>query len=616
MLPEPGAEQSPPTTTAEGDVTLVTTTAAEDQSRQCDESRGKAAGGEGPDVEPCEEAEEPAAAVKIADKIDDIPTITDDPTLDDPEVNREIVKQIVEKIFQDKPPMNHSDTKDSLSSVDSLSLNKEEDNNADLSDAASDDAGRKRKSKDADAKAAEEETEFVPPDDELAQKIVDQVEFYFSDVNITKDAFLLKHVKRNKEGYVSLKLISSFKRVKHLAKDWRVVAYALAKSKKLEINEAGTKLRRVDPLPAYDQTTPSRTVVAVDLPLEKPTIENVAEMFKSCGEIALIRILRPGNPIPADVRHFVNKHPEMIGKISALVEFVRTESAHNAIQKEWSWRQDESVKVIELNAPPSVDKKKKAASSSSSTMGGKKMSRSGAFDLDYSSSSELDERRMHLTRRCSSPQLHHHHHHGGHTHEGAHWHQRRWSRDSGTDSSVSSYSRSRSNSGVFYMPDSHGHYGHGRRMSTDSCGGDSFGSRSRSNSGVSVADIRRLSIASKDSNASDCCCCHGDCGSRRGSRDSGSEGYGSSRSRCNSGASDIRRNSMEFYCSSKVRERRYQDQSGGGFWSSSGGSDPRRSDHSKPVRAGVENVVRMPRGPDGGRGFVPVSPPACHTLIE
>lgn len=66
-----------------------------------------------------------------------------------------------------------------------------------------------------------------------------QVEFYFSDENIVKDAFLLKHVKRNKEGFVSLKLISSFKRVKHLSKDWRVVAFALAKSEKLQINEQG-----------------------------------------------------------------------------------------------------------------------------------------------------------------------------------------------------------------------------------------------------------------------------------------------------------------------------------------------------------------------------------------
>jgi len=138
--------------------------------------------------------------------------------------------------------------------------------------------------------------------DELIDKICAQVEFYFSDENIIKDAFLLKHVKRNKEGYVSLKLISSFKKVKHLSRDWRVIGAALAKSKKLEVNLQGTKLRRVNPLPFFDQTTPSRTILAANLPIEKLTIESVAEIFKSCGEIALIRVLKPGHPVPSEVR--------------------------------------------------------------------------------------------------------------------------------------------------------------------------------------------------------------------------------------------------------------------------------------------------------------------------
>ena len=66
---------------------------------------------------------------------------------------------------------------------------------------------------------------------DLCEKIVAQVEFYFGDANITKDKFLLKHVKRNKEGFVSLKLISSFKRVKHLTKDWRQVGFKPVQSK-------------------------------------------------------------------------------------------------------------------------------------------------------------------------------------------------------------------------------------------------------------------------------------------------------------------------------------------------------------------------------------------------
>jgi hypothetical protein len=199
------------------------------------------------------------------------------------------------------------------------------------------------------------EAELPPmeePDDELCESIVQQVEFYFSDANITKDKFLLKHVKRNKEGFVSLKLISSFKRVKHLTKDWRQVAVAIEKkSKKLEVNDLKTKVRRLDALPEYDETTPSRTVVALNLPIERPTIEAVAELFSVCGDIVLVRILRPGNPTPADVKPFANKHPEMTDKVCALVEYERTEFAHKAV-KDLNKDEEGSMKVMELTAPP------------------------------------------------------------------------------------------------------------------------------------------------------------------------------------------------------------------------------------------------------------------------
>lgn len=491
-----------------------------------------------------------------------------------------------------RPPMKHSETKDSISSVESV------DNTAhlaDLSDTGSESEKEQpsevalpqelpakkeeaKEKKDEKEDDDDEEPPFVQPDDELVEKIIAQVEFYFSDVNITKDAFLLKHVRRNKEGYVSLKLISSFKRVKHIAKDWRVVAYALRKSTKLQVNEAGTKLRRVDPLPAYDQTAPSRTIVAINVPLEKPTVENVAEMFRNCGEIALVRILRPGNPIPADVRHFVNKHPEMNGVVSALIEFVRTESAHNAIN---SRDYDRGMRVMELNAPPS--KKKTSTSSKSKTT-----SLTRLFDPEYSSScpssSEVDER--YRLRRCPSDH---------------HWQQqRRWSRDSGSESS-SSYSRSRSNSGVgFYVPE------HVRRMSA---GWDSDGyssNRSRSNSG--------------------CCCC-----GRRGSlgKDSGSEGYGSARSRCDSGASDIRsrKDSGELFCPGSPR-RFSLCKDAEPFRPRSGSTSDQVRRISQTYEPGLmrqrssggilvpENILRMPRGPDGGRGFVAPAPGTCHTLLE
>merc|ERR1711997_156746 len=205
-----------------------------------------------------------------------------------------------------------------------------------------------------------EEEPYEEPDDELCEKIVTQVEFYFSDANITKDKFLLKHVKRNKEGFVSLKLISSFKRVKHLTKDWRQVAFAIKKcSNRLEVNDLETKVRRLEDLPAYDETTPSRTVVVLNLPMDRPTIEGVAEIFTICGEIVLVRILRPGNPIPADIKQYVAKHPEMTTKVCALVEFERTEFAQKAVHELNDTEDEDKMKVMELTATPLKNGNKK-----------------------------------------------------------------------------------------------------------------------------------------------------------------------------------------------------------------------------------------------------------------
>ncbi|XP_068147392.1 uncharacterized protein Achl [Drosophila tropicalis] len=169
------------------------------------------------------------------------------------------------------------------------------------------------------------------PSDELAAEISEAVEFYFSNESILKDAFLLKHVRRNKEGFVSLKLVSSFKRVRQLTREWKVVGNAVKrKSKKIELNDVGTKVRRIDPLPSFDETMPSRTIVACDLPLDKLTIEKVSDLFSKCGEIALIRILKPGMAIPVDVRQFMNKYPELQQKECALVEYLESSSARDA----------------------------------------------------------------------------------------------------------------------------------------------------------------------------------------------------------------------------------------------------------------------------------------------
>ncbi|XP_002741728.1 la-related protein 6-like [Saccoglossus kowalevskii] len=205
---------------------------------------------------------------------------------------------------------------------------------------------------------------WTPPEEELVQKIIKQVEFYFSDANIIKDAFLLKHVRRNKEGYVSLKLITSFKKMKSLTKDWKSVRFSLEKSDKLVINKEGTKVKRINALPENDETTPSRTIVAVNLPMQEPSIEAVADLFSKCGDIALIRILRPGKSLPQDVKKHQNQHPELGKTVCALVEFEKSESARKAkelLSNKDDWRNGMHIAVLSKSTPKKTEKTPKEA---------------------------------------------------------------------------------------------------------------------------------------------------------------------------------------------------------------------------------------------------------------
>lgn len=185
---------------------------------------------------------------------------------------------------------------------------------------------------------------YSPPDDELKAKIVSQVELYLSDENLSRDAFLLKHVRRNKEGYVNLKLITSFKKVKSLTKDYRVVGEALKESKKLVLNDEVTKVKRIDPLPCeLLERNPGRTVIATKI--DEPTFDKVSEMFSKCGEIVLIRIIRPGKAIPPDVKGFLTKFPDIASDTFAIIEFETMAAAARACSE---LSRDGGMKVVEL----------------------------------------------------------------------------------------------------------------------------------------------------------------------------------------------------------------------------------------------------------------------------
>lgn len=177
------------------------------------------------------------------------------------------------------------------------------------------------------------------PADDVRIQMVALLDHYFSDENLIKDKFLLKHVRRNKQGYVSVKLLTSFKKLKHLSRsDWRVTAFCCRHSKQLELNTSGTKVKRKDQLPQIDlPTTSIRTILAKVPPEEiNMTVDQISEIFRPFGCLSTVRLIRPGKEIPLDLRNHTAKHPEIGGQTCVVVEFDKTEDcqmAHKTLGK-------------------------------------------------------------------------------------------------------------------------------------------------------------------------------------------------------------------------------------------------------------------------------------------
>lgn len=165
------------------------------------------------------------------------------------------------------------------------------------------------------------------PDTDVINRIVEQVETYFSDDNLIRDEFMVKNLRRNKEGFINLKLVTSFRRVKTITKDWRVVAHAIQiGSDKLELNENGTKVRRKKPLQPVDGSSKhSRTVIVINLPEVKEDIDEIGRDFSMFGKIGLIRIVKPNVTHPSHVKllNQIQKHIEEIpaDRSIAAIEF-------------------------------------------------------------------------------------------------------------------------------------------------------------------------------------------------------------------------------------------------------------------------------------------------------
>ena len=150
--------------------------------------------------------------------------------------------------------------------------------------AAGGDAGGAGSQEGAGATAAQHQEKAPKPlTDEQVDKIVKQVEFYFSDANLPTDAFLMKKVRADPNGFVPIGVVCGFNRMKTLLKKHppieTVAAILRQHSEALVVSEDGIRVQRATPLPDIDlEDVQARTVVAENFKTQ-PTIESVRNVF-------------------------------------------------------------------------------------------------------------------------------------------------------------------------------------------------------------------------------------------------------------------------------------------------------------------------------------------------
>ncbi|KAG0487381.1 hypothetical protein HPP92_009476 [Vanilla planifolia] len=131
--------------------------------------------------------------------------------------------------------------------------------------------------------------------DDLRDKIVRQVEYYFSDENLPNDKFLLKQMRKDKEGYVPIAIISSFRKMKKLAKDSSLIEAALRTSTILVVSSDGKMVKRMHPLPISEpKDSKLRTILVENLP-EDHSEENILRIFGAIGNIEEMTIHDPSS---------------------------------------------------------------------------------------------------------------------------------------------------------------------------------------------------------------------------------------------------------------------------------------------------------------------------------
>ncbi|XP_077225118.1 la-related protein 6B-like [Tasmannia lanceolata] len=187
--------------------------------------------------------------------------------------------------------------------------------------------------------------------EEVTMKIVNQVEYYFSDANLATTDHLMRFINKDPEGFVPISVVASFKKIKALVSSNPLLANALRTSSKLVISEDGKKVRRQHPFTDTDvEELQSRIVVAENLP-EDHSFQNLMKVFSAVGSVKTIRTCPPqtSNAAASAASRSVKMDMFFSNKLHAFVEYESVEHAEKAVaelNEERNWRSGLRVRLM------------------------------------------------------------------------------------------------------------------------------------------------------------------------------------------------------------------------------------------------------------------------------
>lgn len=126
---------------------------------------------------------------------------------------------------------------------------------------------------------------------ELESAIINQVEYYFGDINLPRDKFLTDQ-SRLDDGWIPLEVLITFKRLAKLSTDIDVIGNALSKAASglLEVSEDNKKVRRNPEMPPPEMNEErrkelmARSLYVKGFPKDS-VIDDLLNFFKGFGDV-------------------------------------------------------------------------------------------------------------------------------------------------------------------------------------------------------------------------------------------------------------------------------------------------------------------------------------------